>query len=130
MGRKIKATDAETGQPVQVDSDALGRGRIRHPDLPRPLLARLGAVHERLRGVYPVTLEQFEVAVMRDADPEGEVAVWERIADAFEKVTVALPELDRKLVLRTLLAYSTGIMTEQDQEHPDVRRIIEIAEPS
>ena len=130
MGRKIKAVNAETGQPVRVDLDTLGQGRIRHPDLSRSLLARLRAVHERLRGVYPLSLEQFEVSIMRDADPEGEAAVCERIADAFEKVTAALPGLDRKFVLRTLLAYSAGIMAERDRESADVRRIIEIAEPS
>ena len=54
--------------------------------------------------------------------------VWAQGLDR-GSLTAALPALDRKAVLRPLLAYSTDIMSEQDRGHPDVRRIIEIAEP-
>ena len=123
--RKIQAVNAETGESVSVNADAIKPGRVRHPTLPEPLLLRTRAVHQRIRGVYDVTLEQFEVGFMRDADPEGEVALWERIAAAFDKASVELPDLDRKLVLRTLLAYSMNALTPQEQADPDVRRLMQ-----
>jgi hypothetical protein len=128
MGRKIRAIDAKTGKPITVDTDAVKQGRIQSPSLPEPLLLRIRAVHACIRDVYDVILEQFEVGFMRDAHPEGEVAVWERIAAAFQKVAHKAPELDRKAVLRILLGYSMDALTDEERADPDVRRIIEIAE--
>ena len=123
--RKVKAIDAKTGRTVSVNVDAIKPGRVRHPTLPEPLLRRIRAVHERIRGVYDVTLEQFEVGFMRDAEAEGEVALWERIAAALDKASVELPDLDRKMILRTLLAHSMDALTLQEQADPDVRRLMQ-----
>ena len=128
MGRKIRAIDAKTGKPITVDAEAVRQGRIQCPSLPEPLLLRIRAVHTCIGDGYDVTLEQFEVGFMRDANPEGEVAVWERIAVTFQKVADKAPELDRKAVLRTLLGYSMDALTDEERGDPDVRRIIEIAE--
>ena len=127
MGRKIKANDSATGKEITVDADALTPGPIRHHTLPDPLLDRVRAVHSTIRDVYSVPLEQFEVGFMRDGHPEKEVAVWERITAAFEKVTRAMPDLDRKAALRTLLAYSMGALTAAERAKPEVVAIIEIA---
>jgi hypothetical protein len=83
------------------------------------------AIHARLKGVYDVNLEQFEITFMRDGDPEGEVAVSKRIVAAFERVVAAMPGLDKKMVLRTLLGYSMGGLKSEEQADPVVRRIIE-----
>jgi len=128
MGHKIRAIDAQTGKPIDVDTDAIKQGHIRQPELPDSLLRRIRAIHDRIRDIYDVNLEQFEISFMQDADPAGEVAVWERIAAAFVKVVKQAPELDRKSVLRTLLGYSMGALTDAERVRPDVRRIIEIAE--
>lgn len=124
MGRKIRAVDAKTGRPAEFDADAGGPGPIRNATLPEPLLRRIRAVHGRIRGVYSVTLEQFEVNFMRDADPAGEVALWERIADAFEAARRGLPDLDPTMILRTLLAYSMDALTHAERADPDVRRVL------
>jgi hypothetical protein len=124
--RKVNAIDAKTGRMVVVNVDAIKPGRVRHPTLPEPLLRRIRVVHERIRGVYDLTLEQFEVAFMRDADAEGEVALWERIAAAFDKASLELPDLDGRMVLRTLLAHSMDALTSQEQADPDVRRLMQV----
>ncbi len=128
MGRRIRAIDAKTGKPINIDADAIKQGHIQHPSLPDALLLRIRAIHERIRDAYDVTLEQFEIAFMRDADPEGEVSVWERIVVGFERASSAVPELDRKAVLRTVIGYSMDALTDAERANPDVRRIIEIAE--
>ena len=48
----------------------------------------------------------------------------ERIAAAFVKASVELPDLERKMILRTLLAYSMDALTPQEQASPDVQRLI------
>jgi hypothetical protein len=128
MGRKIRAIDAKTGKPINIDEDAIKQGHIQHPSLPDTLLLRIRTIHERIRDDYDVTLEQFELAFMRDADPEGEVSVWERIVVGFEKATSVMPKLDRKKILRTILGYSMGALTDTERGDPNVQRIIEIAE--
>lgn len=128
MGRKIRAIDATTGKMIWVDADKLKTGPIRNAALSGPLLQRIRTVHARIRGAYPVTLEQFEVEFMRERDPENEVAFWERLSLAMEKVCAAAPELERKLVLHTLLARSMHALTEQERNHPAVQRVIAIAD--
>jgi hypothetical protein len=124
--RKAKAIDAKTGRTVSVNVDAIKPGRVRNPTLPEPLLRRIRAVHQRIKGVYDLTLEQFEIAFMRDADAEGEVALWERIVAALDRASVDLPDLDRRMALRTLLAYSMGALTPQEKADPDVRRLMQV----
>ena len=123
-GRKVRALHSKTGRTVSVNVDAITPGRVRHPTLPEPLLRRIRAVHKRIRAAYDVTLEQFEIGFMRDADADEEVALWERIAAALDKASVELPDLDRKMILRTLLAYSMDALTPQEQADPDLRRLM------
>lgn len=128
MKRKIKAIDASTGKPIEVDADKIKSGPIRNRSLPEPLLQRVKAIHSSIRHVYDEVLEQFEITFMRDSDPEREVAVWERIVEAFAEVVATMPEVDQKMALRTLLGYSMGALSPEEQADPVVRKIVEIAE--
>jgi hypothetical protein len=47
---------------------------------------------------------------------------------ATDKVTAAMPKLKRKMVLRTLLAYSMGALTAKEKANPTVKKIIKIGE--
>lgn len=114
----------DAGGTVPLNVDAITPGPIRNPTLSKSLLRRIRAVHWRIKDVYEDTLEQFEIAFMRDADAQGEVELWERIADAFEKAAEQLPDLDRKMVLRTLLGYSMDALTPQEQADRNVRRVL------
>jgi hypothetical protein len=71
VGRKIKATDARTGKPIEVDAESIKSGPIRSRSLPDPLLRRVKAVHARLKGMYNVNLEQFEIGFMRESPLKG-----------------------------------------------------------
>jgi len=126
--RKIKVRDAKTCKLIEVDADSIKTGPIRNKSLSDDLLQQVRAIHSTIRDVYDVTLEQFEIGFMRDAHPEQEVAVWQRIADAYRKVLAAEPTFDRKMVLRTLLAYSMGALTPAELVDPAVKKIVEIGE--
>jgi hypothetical protein len=128
MGRKIKAKIANTGEIKEVDIDSLKTGPIRTTDFSDALLERIGVIHAIIKDVCCPNLEQFEVGFMHDANPEREVARWERIAVAYEKVKAAVPALDGKAIMRTLLLYSMGGLSAEEKAKPDVRKIVEIAE--
>jgi hypothetical protein len=68
-----------------------------------------------------------EVAFMRDANPEREVAVWEKIVVAMARASRAMPDVDKNTIFKTLLSYSMGALPAAQQADPVVRRIIEIA---
>lgn len=126
MGRKIKAVDAATGKQIEADEDQIRSGRIRNTSLPQPLLDRVRAVHSKIRHVYSLPLESFEIPFMRDREPEREVRVWESIAAGFEKVTAKMPELDQKMVLRTLLGYSMDSLTPEELADPAIKKIVKM----
>lgn len=128
MGRKIRAIDATTGKPIEIDEDRIKSGPVRQPSLPDPLLARVRVVHQRIKPVYDVTLEQFELTFMRDGDPEGEVAIWEALASKLEQAAAEMSDVDQKMILRTLLAYSMDALTPEERRDTTVKRIIEAAE--
>jgi len=103
------------GEPVPVDPRNLRPGPIRHESLPPELLERAGAVHAVLGPYLGTTLEQFEINLMRDADPGSEVAVWCSIAAAWlayhERHTgdQPLPDAQEKPLIAALIAISTGV---------------------
>lgn len=127
-GRKLSATDASTGKTVEVEIDKLQPGRIRHASLPDDLLGRIRAIHTAVNGVLEQPLEQMELNFMRDSDPEREVALWERIVAGMEKVATTMPRLDRKTILKTLLAYSVGALSKKELADSTVKKIIARAE--
>lgn len=101
--------------PERVDPRSLRPGPIRHESLPPELLDRAGAVYGVLGPYLGTTLEQFEVNLMRDADPESEVVVWCSIAAAWlayhEQHTgdEPLPDDQEKTLIAALVAISTGV---------------------
>lgn len=128
MGRKIKAIDATTGKVFEIDEDQIVPGHIRNDSLPEPLLARIRDIHSRIKHVYDVNLEQFEIPFMRESHPEKEVAKWDAIVAGFEKVTTELPDVDQKIVLRTLLIYSMDSLSVEELADPVVKKIVEVVE--
>jgi hypothetical protein len=126
--RRVRATDAKTNRTIVVDADKIRPGRIQQPSLPDALLKRIRAIHTAVKGVYDQPLEQMELNFMRDSDPEREVALWERIVAAMAQASAAMPRLDRKMILKTLLAYSMSALTKKELADATVKKIIKIAE--
>jgi hypothetical protein len=124
----VRAIDSTTGKAIKVNIDKVKPGRIRQESLPDDLLQRIRAIHTAVKGVYDQTLEQMELNFMRDSDPEGEIALWEKLVAGMEKAATAMPKLDRKIILRTLLAYSMGALSKKELADAKVKKIIAVAE--
>jgi hypothetical protein len=126
--RKVQVINAETGQLMMIDADKLKPGTLRHETLADPLLRRIKAIHRAVKGAYDLPLEQMEVNFMRDLHPERAVAFWEKLVVALGTVAAAMPKLDRKMILMTLLAYSMGALSPAERADPVVMKIIGIVE--
>lgn len=102
-------------EPEYIDPQHLRPGPIRHESLPPEVLDQAKAVYDIVGPYLGTTLEQFEINLMRDADPDSEVAVWCSIAAAWlayhEKHTgdELLPDEDEKKLLAALIVISTGV---------------------
>ncbi len=62
--------------PEPMDLSRLRPGPIRNESLSPKLLEHIAAIFEVVGPCLGKTLEQFEIAFMRDLHPEDEVAVW------------------------------------------------------
>ena len=63
-------------EPESIDISQLQPDPIRHESLSPELLDHVRAVFDVIGPYIGMTLEQFEVNLMRDVHPENEVAVW------------------------------------------------------
>ncbi len=66
-----------------VNAEELRPGPIRHQNLDDGFLIRAQLVHHILAPWYPISFPEFIENFQRDAAPEQELLVWERIAAAF-----------------------------------------------
>ena len=68
---------------MTIDPNQLQPGPIRHESLSPELLDHEKAVFDVIGRYLGTTLEQFEVSLMRDANPEDEVVIWVSITAAW-----------------------------------------------
>ena len=101
--------------PDYIDPSQVQPGPIRHASLSEEVLTQAKAVIDVLGPYLGTTLEQFEINLMRDADPEAEVAVWCSIAAAWIEYherylddEIQPDEFEKKLVA-ALLLISMGV---------------------
>lgn len=90
----------------------IDEGPIRHPVLPDDLLERIKVFTEILSEVDKTTLEASIDGFKRDANPEKEVIIWERIANTYQLYIAhnAIEALaTRKEVFSILLGVSMGM---------------------
>jgi hypothetical protein len=89
-------------------------GPIRHPVLPGNVTKRIKAFKKILGDIDSVPIEQTIDNFKRDADPESELVIWERIASTFQLYLSQNPTTDsaiRKGIFAFLLSASMGIET-------------------
>lgn len=67
----------------RVSTKDLKPGPIRHEQLPPSLIARIEALHSTLEQVYPQSMAEWLDGFQRDAQPEGELLWWERLARCY-----------------------------------------------
>jgi hypothetical protein len=105
-------------------------GPIRHPVLPADFIKRVRAFKKVLGDVDRASLEKTIDNFKRDADPESELVIWERIASTFEtylsRNKITDPEIRRDIYL-VLLSASMGAEEYKNVEHlsdQQVRQIV------
>lgn len=93
--------------PQDIDTGGL----FLHDQLPDALIARIQAFKSTLSEFDTAPLEATIDDYRRDADPEKEIQVMERIAAAYQQVTSKHPESsaeDRKMIFSAVLGMSFG----------------------
>lgn len=101
--------------PEYIDPHEIRPGPIRHDSLPEDLLALIKAVFDLIGPYLGMTLEEFEIGFMRDADPASEVALWCGITEAWLDYhdrfvgEETLPADEEKNLLGALIAISSGV---------------------
>ncbi len=121
MKRKPKKTKLEA-----VPVDSIKSNTIVNRDFPEPILNRIRTLWERVKGYAPYkTLEQWELSFMRDTKPEGEIVIWEKIADAVDEAEEELG-LDDTIVFSTVLSYSMAMIKPADRAKSPTKEIVAV----
>src|SRR5262249_47810782 len=84
---------------------------FRHETLPASLIERIRNFTAILAEVLDTPFEEVIDEFRRDAHPEREVEVWERIAQYYQEATASQPDLsreDKKEIFSVLLKKSMG----------------------
>ena len=126
--RTFRVFDPEKGSYVEVDPEELSLGPIRHDGLPDDLVERIRALWDpwlKETGLAP-SLEQFELAFMRDEDPEAEVGLWEDMVHVARVLSEGSPDpvACRRGVVERLLLYTLGGLTEDEASEEATKRAI------
>jgi hypothetical protein len=94
-----------------IDLNQIKSGPIRNESLSPEVIEQMEAVYELIGPYLGQTLEQLEVALMRDSCPEDEAVIWVSItADYHEKYLGGdvLDDEEEKKIVAALIAISTG----------------------
>lgn len=104
-GRK----DDQRAQTKVVNTADLKPNEIQHAQLSEEQLRRIKKLHETFAEVDKSSLETWIDNFKRDADPDSEIAIWERIARAYvsycagrELTLEAKDDVFQTLVLRSI----------------------------
>jgi hypothetical protein len=101
-------------EPEYIDPEQIRSGPIRNESLSGELLEQIKAVFDLIGQYLDTTLEQFEINIMRDSEPEAEVAVWCSIVAAWLDYhdrfldDERLPDEEERKLLAALILISTG----------------------
>jgi len=76
----------QTADTTMVDPSSIQPGPIRHERLDDALVARVRAFEPVLADIYPMSHEKWLEGFQRDLNPESEIAIWESIAAAWQRL--------------------------------------------
>lgn len=74
----------QDGKIVELDPATIKSMVYWKDGIPEELNARVKVLAPRVMKFYEITFEQFEFGFQCDAHPEGEIAIWEHIADTID----------------------------------------------
>ena len=105
----IRAKDVQSGKTTWVDPNELQRGPVRHDSLTSEQMERISALQKVFSEHDGQTTEQWVDNFKRDSNPDNELAVWERMANAYtrycdshELTTDAKNEVYKIVLLRSM----------------------------
>jgi len=81
----VAARDIDTGETQWIDPSKLKPGPIRREALTSEQMDRIAALQKVFVEIDGQTTEQWVNNFKRDFDPDSELAVWERMARAYER---------------------------------------------
>lgn len=92
-----------------VDAESLKPGALVREALPPQLHTRVLLAGAALAGALPMPHADWEQSFLRDADPETEITIWERIAAVFIQATAGrvMPDEKRRAICSLLVSFST-----------------------
>ena len=95
-------------------------------------IARVGKVAGALREVHPLSIEQWNDGFIRDKDPESEIQLWERVAEAYRSYCTehalasdAKSEVFSILLTRTMMS-AEQVLESAKPQHLNVDQIKDI----
>ncbi len=93
-----------------VDPAQMKQEKYQHGDLGAGALAALAVLESQLREVHPLSVEQWQDRFRREADPEREIASWERIAETYtrEASSPALNLNQKRDIFQVIIACANG----------------------
>ena len=101
--------------PEFIDPKQINSGPIRHGSLSPDVIEIMEGVYSMIGPYLGTTLEQLEVTLMRDSEPDNEAIVWASIAAAWQDYhsmylnDEVLADDQEKKLIATLIAISTGM---------------------
>ena len=103
--RGLNSDEVETANISDIQP-----GPVRHQQLTDEQMKRIRRIHQTFQEVYPISLEKTIENFKRDIDPEPEIVIWERMAEAYtvylRKHKLSLEE--KKAVYEILLLRSAA----------------------
>ncbi|MBZ0264060.1 hypothetical protein K8I28_05270 [bacterium] len=71
---------------INIPVDQIHPGPIRHPEMPEWFLIEAQAVHDIVKDVFDMSLDEFLLNFQRDSDPSHELGVWKWIATKYSEI--------------------------------------------
>ena len=127
--RTVAVEDVRTGETQWIDPNELQQGPIRRESLTAEQMKRISAIRSVFAEIDGQTIDQWADNFKRDANPDNELAIWERMANAYSLYCDKRENLNletRKEVYKVILLRSMAspeeviarlelaILTEQD----------------
>ena len=111
-------SESQRPQTRMVNVADLKPNEIQHEQLSEEQLRRIKKLHETFAEVDMSSLEKWIDNFKRDADPDSEIAIWERVANAYRnycsqrQLTLeAKGDVFQALVLRSMTADEEAVKT-------------------
>ena len=125
----VSVEDVKTGETQWIDPNELQQGPIQRDSLTSEQMKRISALQKVFVEIDGQTIDQWADNFKRDLNPDSELAIWERMANAYssycgkhEQLTLdAKKEVYKVVLLRSMASpedviarLELAILTEQD----------------